>query len=386
MSAPTAGLRRERVRASAQFRDGSFRNTTGRSVALKGSQLPIIGELIFGGRARAPREPLAVESPLAAWARPAEASRLRITWLGHSTMLLETGGVRVLTDPVFGDRASPVSFAGARRFHAVPATIDQLPPLDAVLLSHDHYDHLCHESMRALAKRRVPIVTSLGVGAHLERFGVDPAVITELDWWESHTLPGSAVSFTATPAQHFSGRSLTDRNATLWSSWVIQTNEHRAFFSGDTGLTDELTTIGQRLGPFDVTMLEIGAWHPSWGDIHLGPANALRAFEMLGGGTLLPVHWGTFDLALHAWDEPAETLLSLASAAHARVLTPSLGRPFEPALVDGPTPWWRRGTSEVATVPDELSTPAIRLVVSRGSEQRRRGTKARRDTGLIGPG
>jgi L-ascorbate metabolism protein UlaG (beta-lactamase superfamily) len=339
-------LRRERAQASKQFRDGRFRNTTGVSAALKGSSLPVIGEFFFGGRARVPPAPLPVESPLETWARPVSSSGLRITWLGHSTMLLESDGVRVLTDPVFGKRASPFSFVGPRRFHPVPATIAELPPLDAVLLSHDHYDHLCRSSMRELARLRVPIITSLGVGARLEQFGVDPQVITELDWWEEHTLPGGALSFTATPAQHFSGRGLADRNKTLWSSWVITTERRRLFFSGDTGLTDEFAAVGERFGPFDVTMLEVGAWHPAWNDIHLGPENALRAFELLGKGTLLPVHWGTFDLGLHAWDEPAETLLALAEPARARVLTPVLGRPFEPAHVEGPTPWWRALRSE----------------------------------------
>jgi len=195
----------------------------------------------------------------------------------------------------------------------------------------------------------VPIVTSLGVGAHLEACGVDPRAIVELDWWEEHVLPGGALSLRATPAQHFSGRTPTTRNTTLWSSWVLTTAQRRLFFSGDTGLTDEFATIGQKLGPFDVVMLEIGAWHPAWGDIHLGPANALKAFQMLGGGgsssnsnsSLMPVHWGTFDLALHAWDEPAETLFTAAQATGTRVLTPTLGRPFEPAHIDRPNPWWR---------------------------------------------
>jgi diketogulonate reductase-like aldo/keto reductase/L-ascorbate metabolism protein UlaG (beta-lactamase superfamily) len=343
-----AGLRLERARASKQFREGRFHNPTAASPSLKGPKLPIMGEFLFGGRSRRPPAPIPVESPLAAWAKPA-SSGLRVTWLGHSTLLLEVDGRRVLTDPVFGPRVSPVSFAGTKRFHPVPATIAELPPLDAILLSHDHYDHLCAPSMRELARLRVPVVTSLGVGARLEGFGVDPALITELDWWEGYTLPGGDLAFTATPAQHFSGRSLGDRNATLWSSWAIRTANRRLFFSGDTGLTDEFTTVRERLGPFDLVMLEIGAWHPSWGDIHLGPANALRAFEMLGGGALLPVHWGTFDLALHPWSEPAETLLSLAQPAGARVLTPLLGRPFEPAHVEGPTPWWRAVQPEGAS-------------------------------------
>ncbi len=366
--------RRERALSSAQFHDGTFRNTSGVTAGLKGdtSYASIVGKMLLGGKARVPQGALPVESPLGAWLTPVSSSGLRVTWLGHSTMLLEVDGVRVLTDPVFGERASPFSFAGPKRFHPVPATIAELPPLDAVLLSHDHHDHLCPASIRQLAALRVPFVTSLGVGARLELLGVDPTLITELDWWEEHTLPGGELSFTATPAQHFSGRGLSDRNVTLWSSWVIQTRNRRLFFSGDTGLTDEFTTIGQRFGGFDLVMLEIGAFHPAWGDIHLGPENALRAFEMLGGGTLLPVHWGTFDLALHAWDEPAETLLKLAEPAGARVLTPLLGRPFEPEHVERQNAWWRavrgarpltahapadRVDPRLAPLRDESSTP-----------------------------
>lgn len=337
-----AGLRLERARASRQFRDGTFHNTSGATAALQGgSSVSVMGEFFFGGAARRPRAALPIESPLEAWSRPVSSSGLRITWLGHSTLLLEIDGLRVLTDPVFGERASPVSFAGPKRFHAVPATIAQLPKLDAVLLSHDHFDHLCQASIRELARLQVPIVTSLGVGARLEKLGFRADLITELDWWEEHTLPGGELSFVATPAQHFSGRSLTDRNATLWSSWVIRTKNRQVFFSGDTGFTDEFAEVHRRYGTLDLTLLEIGAWHPSWGTIHLGPENALRAFEALGGGALLPVHWGTFDLGIHPWDEPAETLLRLAEEKKARILTPSLGRPFEPAHVEGPTPWWR---------------------------------------------
>lgn len=340
------GLRLERAQSSKQFRNGRFHNTSGLGLKLNGNPMSIAGEFLMGGRSRAPKAPLPIESPLSGWAKPVSSSGLRITWLGHSTLLIECDGVRVLTDPVFGERASPVSFAGARRFHPVPATIAQLPHLDAVLLSHDHYDHLCARSMREIASLGVPLITSLGVGAHLERLGIPSNVITELDWWEQHALPGGGLSFTATPAQHFSGRGLYDRNTTLWSSWVLTSANRRLFFSGDTGLTDEFAVVRQRFGPFEVVMLEIGAWHPAWGHIHLGPENALRAFELLGSGTLLPIHWGTFDLALHAWDEPAETLVRLAESTKTRVLTPPLGRPFEPAHMEGPTPWWREVRSK----------------------------------------
>jgi L-ascorbate metabolism protein UlaG (beta-lactamase superfamily) len=262
-----------------------------------------------------------------------------VTWLGHSTVLLELDGKRVLTDPVFGDRASPLSFIGPRRFHPVPAELDELPALDAVVLSHDHFDHLCKPTMRKLARMTVPIVTALGVGAHLERYGIAPESITELDWHEATEIAGLRI--TAQPAQHFSGRTMGGRNTTLWASWVIQSERRKVFFSGDTGLTPEFEEIARAHGPFDLVMLEIGAFHPSWGTIHLGPEHALEAFRMLGGGTLLPVHWGTFSLGFHAWNDPAETLLERASQTGARILTPKLGAAFEPEQLDGPTPWWR---------------------------------------------
>lgn len=333
------GVRLERIQNSKQFDGRVFRNTRpDRGPGLRGARWPLFQEYLLGKDQRVPEQRLPVDRPHEAWQRPVQ-SGLRATWLGHSTVLLELDGVRVLTDPVFGDRVSPFSFIGPKRFHPVPATLAELPPLDVVLLSHDHYDHLCAPTMRALARGTVPIVTSLGVGARLERLGIAPERIIELDWFESATVRG--LRLTATPAQHFSGRSTGDRNQTLWSSWVLQTDHHKVFFSGDTGLTDEFVDIGAAYGPFDLVMLEVGAFHESWGDIHLGPHNALLAHQMLGGGTLLPVHWGTFNLALHAWSAPGETLLELAAEQDTRVLTPRPGQVFEPLHLDGPTPWWR---------------------------------------------
>jgi L-ascorbate metabolism protein UlaG (beta-lactamase superfamily) len=193
--------------------------------------------------------------------------------------------------------------------------------------------------MEAFGRKGVPIVTALGVGEHLEHFGVDPDKIHELDWHESFDIAG--IRFTATPAQHFSGRGPLGRNRTLWASWVIQTDHRKVFFSGDTGLTNEFQVIGRHHGPFDLVMLEVGAYHPAWGSIHLGPKNALEAFAMLGGGTLLPVHWGTFNLAMHDWNEPAETLLELSTASGARIVTPRLGEAIEPEHVEKALPWWR---------------------------------------------
>lgn len=282
---------------------------------------------------RVPRRAIPTMDPRAGWAESYETG-LRSTWLGHSTVLLEFGGTAetpgatVLTDPVWGLRASPMSFMGPKRFFSVPVTIAQLPRVDVVLISHDHYDHLCKESVLALAKRDVMFVTSLGVGARLERWGIAPKQIVELDWGEAWS--GRGVTLVAEPAQHFSGRSLADRNSTLWSSWVIKGTSHQVYFSGDTGLTPQFIDIHRKHGRFDLTMIEIGAYHPSWGTIHMGPVNALKALDMLGGGTLLPVHWGTFNLGMHAWDEPAQTLASEAARTGATVLLPRVGQVIEP--------------------------------------------------------
>jgi L-ascorbate metabolism protein UlaG (beta-lactamase superfamily) len=351
----SAGLRQERVRASRQYAEGRFHNPSGLGPSLHGGSLPIIGEYFFGGGQRKPPAPLPLDDPRPAWARASETG-LRVTWLGHSTVLLEVDGVRILTDPVFGERASPVSFAGPRRFHRPPAPIAALPPLDLVLLSHDHYDHLCRSSMVELAKRGVPIVTALGVGGHLEKMGIPAEQITELDWGEETLLPGERARIAAAPAQHFSGRGVADRNRTLWASWVIRTERHRLFFSGDTGMFPGFADIGRQYGPFDLVMLEVGAYHPAWGHIHLGPENALLAHEALGGRLLLPVHWGTFNLALHDWDEPAETLHRVAGERGARLLLPRLGSVAEPSRLEHAVsaPWWR-DVRAAATAPGPVT-------------------------------
>jgi L-ascorbate metabolism protein UlaG (beta-lactamase superfamily) len=339
--AHASGLRLERMQASPRYVDGAFVNTAHVAQGLKkGTAAPTISEFLCGGQRRTPRAPLPSHSPVQGWQKAPETG-LRATWLGHSTVLLELDGARVLTDPVWGERASPVSFAGPKRFQPVPISVAALPELDAVIVSHDHYDHLDYPTILELAKREVPFFTSLGVGAHLQAWGVPAERITELDWWEEASVPGTGLSVSAAPSQHFSGRGLGGRNATLWSSFVVRGPKHAVFFSGDTGLTPEYSAIRQRFGAFDLVLLEVGAFHESWGDIHLGPEHALEALSLLGGGKLLPVHWGTFNLALHAWDEPAETLLRLAPERGAELVMPMLGEPVEPARVEGVEPWWR---------------------------------------------
>jgi L-ascorbate metabolism protein UlaG (beta-lactamase superfamily) len=351
------GARLERIEASPLWAGEGFRNVHPIIAGLRDPKvsMPTISEFLCGGERRIPRAPLPSMNPLEAWAR-APASGLRATWLGHSTVLIEIDGLRVLTDPVWGSRASPTRVAGPKRFQPVPVLLRAMPPVDLVIVSHDHYDHLDYPTIRELAKRNVPFVTSLGVGAHLEAWGVQPERIAELDWWESYQLPNSGLTVTAAPSQHFSGRGLHDRNLTLWSSLVIRSQRHAVFFSGDTGLTTEYQAIRERLGPFDLVMLEVGAFHPAWGDIHLGPVNALEALALLGGGAFLPVHWGTFSLAMHAWDQPAEALLQLGPKAGAQLVMPRLGEPVEPAHAADVKPWWRV-VDTIASKP-EPETPA----------------------------
>ena len=361
------GLRLERMKSSRLWAGEGFRNKHPIPPGLRDprAQMPSLSDFLCGGERRVPRRPLPSIDPREMWSR-APDSGLRATWLGHSTVMIEIGGRRILTDPVWGPRASPSRLIGPKRFQPVPVAIRDLPPIDLVIVSHDHYDHLDYSTIRELARIKVPFVTSLGVGAHLEAWGVAAERIVELDWWETHALPGAEISVTAAPSQHFSGRGLHDRNATLWSSMVIRSARHAVFFSGDTGLTTEYTAIRDRLGPFDLVMLEVGAFHPAWGDIHLGPEHALEALALLGGGAFLPVHWGTFALAMHDWDQPVEKLLSAAPTLGGQLLLPRIGQPVEPMQEHMVSPWWRevelpylvqQASPKAITLPDAMPWP-----------------------------
>jgi L-ascorbate metabolism protein UlaG (beta-lactamase superfamily) len=298
-------------------------------------------EFFFGGSDfREPTEPLPVVRRRGV--EFADAADFRVTWLGHSTLLVELDRARVLVDPVWGDRASPMPFAGPKRFFAPLLPLDALPPLDAVVISHDHYDHLDESTIRALADRVPRFIVPLGVGAHLEAWGVAPERITEADWWDrveiDHPDTGR-VELVSTPARHFSGRFLTDRDATLWSGWAFIGSDRRIFYSGDTALTPDFAEIGERLGPFDLTFVESGAYNAAWADVHAGPEQAVAIHQMVRGEVFVPVHWGMFDLSLHGWTEPAERIRIAAEAAGVRVAFP---RPGESVTLDDlpAAPWW----------------------------------------------
>ena len=273
----------------------------------------------------------------------APASGLRVTWFGHSASLLEIDGARVLIDPVWDERAAPVQWFGPKRFFPPTLPLEQLPRIDAVLISHDHYDHLGKGTIQRLARLMPGVrwVTSKGVSASLRKFGVAATSITELDWTESVAI--GELTVTSAPSRHFSGRGMTNRNETLWGSFVLKGPKHTVYYGADSGWWEGFEEIGKAYGPFDLTLLEIGAYHPLWGDIHLGPDNAVKAFEALGGeGLLMPIHWGLFDLALHGWRQPMTRLLELVAELGTTIWSPEPGRPTE--VVAGTTvlaDWWR---------------------------------------------
>jgi L-ascorbate metabolism protein UlaG (beta-lactamase superfamily) len=283
------------------------------------------------------REPLTESVDPARFATP-PPSGLRLTWLGHSTVLIEIDGHRVLTDPIFSQRVSPLGWIGPRRWFAPPLSPASLPPLDAVVISHDHYDHLDYESVVALRDRGVTFIVPLGVGAHLAYWGVPETRIIELDWWE-HTRIGD-LEITCTPARHASGRTAVDNDATLWASWAVRSPRHRVWYSGDTGLFPALREIGARLGPFDATMIEVGQYNNAWPDWHMGPEQAVMAHGMVNGRLMLPVHWATLALALHSWTEPIERALAAGQAKSATLVAPRPGQSFEPASPPAIERWW----------------------------------------------
>ena len=279
---------------------------------------------------------------------PAAAAPLAVTWYGHASVTLEVDGARVLADPVWGTRASPSHFLGPRRLHPVPVPLAALPPLEAIVISHDHYDHLDGSTVRVLlAVQSAPFVVPLGVGEHLRRWRVPESRIVELDW--NQTFSVGSVTLTCTEARHFSGRGLA-RNTTLWSSWAVTGPRHRAFIGGDTGYTGytpAFKAIAAAHGPFDLTVLPIGSYGPRWPYIHMTPEEAVRAHQDLtdGGrdlppGLLVPVHWATFNLGLHTWSEPAQRLVVAAEKAGVPLAVPRPGERVDAITPDPPTDWW----------------------------------------------
>jgi L-ascorbate metabolism protein UlaG (beta-lactamase superfamily) len=309
--------------------------------------LKVLPQYLFNKEETEPKQPLGPFTTDAAAFEAAPASGLRVTWFGHSSSLIEIDGQRVLIDPVWDRRASPFSFMGPKRFFEPTLALESLPRLDVILISHDHYDHLGAETVKALVKLQPKArwVTSLGVGRRLRGFGVAAERITELDWTETAFV--GSLRFTAWPSKHFSGRGVLDRFTTLWSAFVIEGSKHRVYYGADTGFWEGMGEIAALYSGFDLVMLEIGAFSPLWSDIHLGPDGAAEAFAVMGGhernGLLMPIHWGLFNLALHGWRQPMERMTEIAAEKALKLWSPRPGEPTE--VIRGEalwSSWWKK--------------------------------------------
>jgi L-ascorbate metabolism protein UlaG (beta-lactamase superfamily) len=323
---------------SPNYRDGAFVNLDPASLfdMDREQQRMILREIVGARGATRPATPIPLASPPGCDTRP---KPLEVCWFGHSTVLIEVDGYRVLTDPVWGERCSPSDVIGPQRMHPPPGLLEALPAVDAIVISHDHYDHLDIDTVLALAHSQwAPFVVPLGVGAHLRAWGIPEQRIVELDWNEQARV--DELTLVCTPARHFSGR-FVSRNTTLWASWAILGPAHRAYFAGDTGYTRSFADVGAEHGPFDVTLMPVGAYNKAWPDIHMNPEQAVQAHRDVNGRLLVPIHWCTFRLAPHPWAEPIERVLAAAETSDVKVVVPKPGERVEPGAPTEFDRWWR---------------------------------------------
>ncbi len=335
MGGRPSGDRAQRMLASPHFRDGKFHNEEYLFEPGTRSLSGTARELLFGDQKRHPTGAV----PLVSVPREVAADGLHVTWFGHSSVLLEVDGVSVLIDPVWGERVSPSAHVGPKRLHDNPIGLEELPRVDAVVISHDHYDHLDEGTIRWLNEHtQCQFVVPLGVGAHLAAWGVPESRIEDLDW-DDDTKVGS-LRLVATQAQHFSGRGLS-RDGTQWASWALIGPQHRVFYSGDGGYFGGFTRIGDVHGPFDLTLIQIGAYDGGWPTIHMTPEHGVQTHIDVRGQLMLPVHWCTFNLAFHSWSEPVERVLKAAADLEVRVAVPMPGQRLTVGDTLSLTPWWR---------------------------------------------
>ena len=331
----------ERMKAAENFRFGKFQNAVPTKMNMKsGKMLKVMWEFMRGDDAREPKETINVTKFEKSNFEKLDISQIFLSWFGHSTVLIRVDGKTFLIDPVFSERASMFSFMGPKKFpYTDYMSPGQLPEVDAVLISHDHYDHLDYKVIRELRDKVNRFYVPLSVGAHLEKWGIAKDNITELNWWESADL--GEIKLVFTPARHFSGRGLNNRFSTLWGSWIIKGADQSIFFGGDSGYFPGFKEIGERFGPFDLTFLECGAYNENWSDIHMMPEETVQAHIDLKGKYLMPIHWGKFNLSLHPWKEPVERALIKGNELGVKIITPHIG---SIVIIDDnikTSPWWR---------------------------------------------
>jgi L-ascorbate metabolism protein UlaG (beta-lactamase superfamily) len=327
------GERRARMEKSPEWKSGHFENPQ-----------PLINDFwgsitgMFDASPDVSPSPSKAVPTVATNLSTPPASGLRVTWLGHSSTIVELDGHRVLTDPVWSLRSSPLTWIGPTRWYPAPAVLEDLKPIDVVVISHDHYDHLDMQTIKAMKDWKTVFVVPLGIGAHLAYWGIPADRIIELDWWERTKVGG--LEIVMTPARHASGRTVFDKDATLWAGYALIGATHRVYYSGDTGLFPAMKQIGEKLGPFDLTMIEVGQYNRAWPDWHIGPEQAVTAHAWVKGKVLLPVHWGLFPLAAHGWTEPIERVLAAGLAAGQTLVAPRPGQSVEPGAAPPFEKWW----------------------------------------------
>lgn len=331
----------EQYALTGHYEDGKFVNQIPSEMEVGVKDIPsLLYQQIKGDPARQPNEKFNVQhiDSMKILQKPDTITRL--TWFGHSAFLLEISGKKILLDPMFGDVAAPHPWLGKSRYsNGLPIEIEKLPEIDAIIMSHDHYDHLDYGSIMKLKEKTKQFYMPLGVGAHFRKWGVDESRIHELDWWEDITL--DSLKFTCTPARHFSGRSFS-RAKTLWASWVIQSPDKNIYFSGDSGYGPHFKEIGDRFGSFDYAMMECGQYNVKWQAIHMLPEETIQAAIDVNAKITQPIHWGAFTLALHSWTDPIERAGKEAEKRKITLCTPEIG---EPVLIGEKYPdsrWWEK--------------------------------------------
>lgn len=333
-------IRTKQVVGSSNYKDGAFKNLQ-KTITMTGFKLSTLPQFFTNGGNKTPDFPIPVKKINARQIRQHDDSSTRITWFGHSTILLETAGKAILIDPMLGNVPAPVAWAGSPRFSSeLPISAEDLPFIDVVLISHDHYDHLDYGSILELKDKVGVFYTPLGLGAHLRAWDVDPNKIIEMDWWEQQRY--EELTFIAAPARHFSGRGMFDRNCTLWCSWIVQTQQSNVFFSGDGGYGKHFKEIGEKYGPFDLAMMECGQYDEQWANIHMLPDEIPQAMADLKTKTFMPIHWGAFKLALHPWTEPVELAGQSIQGTDLVMATPKIGEPFFIGAEYPVSNWWTR--------------------------------------------
>ncbi len=325
------------AKKSPNFENGVFKNLE-KTVMMTDFKWSSLGDYFKKGK-KEPENSLTAEKISKETINSLADSLTRVTWFGHSALLLEISGKKIFLDPMLGESASPIPFMGPKRFQdELPISMEDLPELDAVLISHDHYDHLDYESILKLKDKVKKFYLPLGVGEHLIKWGVDKEKIVELDWWTDVTLDD--LTFAATPSRHFSGRGFA-RNQTLWCSWVIKSDSSSVFFSGDSGYGKHFKEIGEKYGPFDITLMECGQYNKQWANIHMMPEETTQAHVDVKGKLLLPIHWGAFVLALHDWTDPIERVTAKAQELGVDVVTPRVGQPIVLQDAETYSNWWK---------------------------------------------